>query len=95
VNEKYIYIKIKNLKKDKEKHYLCELPKTKDMLIKDLEKTKYKKYIPKIDEIVEKLSEEKLKSVLEKINKIDLENPKFEKYRDLLEYFKYKILVKM
>jgi len=57
--------------------------------------TNWKKYIKKIEEFIPKLKTEKLKKVLLKLEKLNLDNPKLKKYRLILEYIKYKILIEV
>ena len=56
-----------------------------------LKNTKYDKYVIKFDKIIPKLSIEKLNKIKLKLDKIDLDNKKYFKYRDILLYLRFKI----
>jgi len=55
----------------------------------------WKKYINMFEEFIPKLKTEKLKKVLWKLEKLNLDNPKIKKHKILLEYIKFKILVEL
>jgi len=44
---------------------------------------------------MEKIANKKWKDILNKINNLDLDNSKIKKYKNILEYLKYKILIKL
>lgn len=54
-----------------------------------------KKVVLKLENIITKLSKEKLTKVYKKIEKIDLENKKYAKYKDILIYIKLRIWLEL
>jgi hypothetical protein len=59
---------------------------------KKLQNTKYGKYITKIENVIEKFSNAKVLKLLQKLEKINLENPKYKKFKDILVFIKAKTL---
>jgi len=54
-----------------------------------------KKYLYKLEDFISKLSIIKLQNVSNKIDKINLNDSRYKKYKDILEYIKYRILVEL
>ena len=71
--------------------YKTELTKQLLLLKNNLKTTKWNKYVNKFDELIPKLSDEKLLSINEKLEEFDLTDNKYAKYIDILGYFKIKI----
>lgn len=83
--EKPIFInKHINNKKQLFKNYLI----SKSTISKNSD---FKKYIPKLNNLISNINIEKLKEIDSKLEKFDLNNKKFKKYKIVLEYLKAKI----
>ena len=70
-----------------------KLELTKQLILSKikLKDTKWNKYVDKFEELIPKLSDEKLVILSDKLEKFDLNNIKFAKYKDILSYLKLKI----
>lgn len=61
------------------------------LLKNNLKNTKWNKYVLKFDEIIPKLTDEKLLSINKKLEKFDLNNSKYKNFKEILTYLKLKI----
>jgi hypothetical protein len=88
------------------KYFFVKYMIPKDIIINNTSKLKilknkllkiknWKKYINKLDTFIPKLKTEKLLKVLTKLKKLDLNNYKIKKYKLILDYIKYSILVEL
>ena len=69
------------------KKYLRELILAKN----NLKNSKYKKFVNQFEKTADKISFDKAKEIYDKINKLNLEDPKLSKYKDLLTYLRAKL----
>lgn len=72
----------------------CEL-ETNSKKLKLIKYTVWSKIVTKLERIITKINLTKLKQVLNKIKKIDLNEKKYSKYKTLLEYIKIRIEVEI
>ena len=72
-----------------------ELTKELILLKNNLKDRKWNKYVEKFEELIPKISAEKLFSINEKLEKFDLSDIKYEKYKDILTYLKLKIKLEL
>jgi hypothetical protein len=100
--EKYSYYGIyqyDNLKWNKNHIFLTNIDEINTninrTIIKQICIEVFEKYKKKIDNKIQKLSKEKLNILLEKINKININNFNTIKYRNIFEYLKNKIEIKL
>jgi len=94
-NKKWFKIAFNDSNKNKFRNYICEKEETDEEKILKLKNIISKKIVLKLEKVIIKLSKEKLIKIYKKIDKINLEDKKYAKYKNILEYFKLRILLEI